>query len=94
MTAAAHICHLQSLLGQHNNIVKLIDSQYTCMNDGRYEVLICMEYCSGGHLVDLMNRRLDDRLQEGEILFIFHQVCNAVAFMHYQQPPIMFVEII
>ncbi|CAO3598615.1 unnamed protein product [Absidia cylindrospora] len=48
-----------------------------------------MEYCPGGGVIDLMNRRLQQRLTEPEILNIFSNVCEALAYMHYCQPPVL-----
>ncbi|KAK0520705.1 Ark- serine/threonine protein kinase [Tilletia horrida] len=56
---------------------------------GGYEIFILMEYCPGGGLIDLMNARLRNRLRESEILHIFSQVCEGVAHMHHQNPPIL-----
>ncbi|KAE8268166.1 hypothetical protein A4X09_0g4165 [Tilletia walkeri] len=56
---------------------------------GGYEIFILMEYCPGGGLIDLMNARLRNRLRESEILHIFAQVCEGVAHMHHQDPPIL-----
>ncbi|KAJ1562023.1 hypothetical protein HK405_000674 [Cladochytrium tenue] len=74
---------MKSLSG-HKNVVKYYDSSVTELRHGGYEVLILMEYCSGGHLVDLLNSRLHSRLGEREILNIFSDVCEAVAHMHFQ----------
>ena len=35
-----------------------------------------MEFCSGGGIIDLLNKRLRDRLKEIEILNIFTDVCE------------------
>lgn len=37
----------------------------------------------------MMNRRLRERLTEGEILQIFVDVCEGVAAMHNLQPPLL-----
>ncbi|KAG0344653.1 hypothetical protein BG004_004284 [Podila humilis] len=76
-------------LGKHKNIVEYMDSCMGKLEGGGYEVLILMEYCGGGPVIDLMNRRLQNRLNEPEILKIFSNVCEAVAYMHYLDPPIL-----
>ncbi|KAG0023605.1 hypothetical protein BGZ81_008056 [Podila clonocystis] len=76
-------------LGKHKNIVEYMDSCMGKLEGGGYEVLILMEYCGGGPVIDLMNRRLQHRLTEPEILKIFSNVCEAVAYMHYSDPPIL-----
>ncbi|EGF76260.1 hypothetical protein BATDEDRAFT_92853 [Batrachochytrium dendrobatidis JAM81] len=70
----------------HKNIVRFLDSSIASLQAGGYEVLILMEYCEGGHLVDFLNTRLDTRLTEDEVLRIFSDVCEAVAHMHSLQP--------
>jgi serine/threonine protein kinase len=40
-------------------------------------------------LVDYLNSRLENRPQEQEILFIFSQICSAVAHMHSFSPSIV-----
>ncbi|KAL9935162.1 hypothetical protein V8E36_006238 [Tilletia maclaganii] len=56
---------------------------------GGYEIFILMEYCPGGGLIDLMNARLRNRLREAEVLHIFAHVCEGVAHMHHQKPPML-----
>ena len=41
-----------------------------------HEVFILMEFCPGGGIIDMMNRRLRERLTEAEILQIFVDVCE------------------
>ena len=55
------------------------------MENGTYEVFILMEFCSGGGIIDMMNRRLRERLTEQEILTIFVDVCEGLAAMHAPQ---------
>jgi len=80
------------IVSGNENIVQFFDSNIRARSksegDG-YEVLILMEYCSEGHIVDLMNSRLKVRLTEHEIINIFYSVCKAVAHLHYQNPPII-----
>jgi AP2-associated kinase len=38
-----------------------------------------MEYCPGGGVIDLMNRRLQQRLTEPEILGIFSDVAEVTS---------------
>jgi AP2-associated kinase len=80
------------IVSGHENVVQFFDSQVRSRSKSEgegYEVLILMEYCSEGHVVDLMNSRLKVRLTENEILNIFYSVCKAVAHLHYQNPPIV-----
>ncbi|WBW72608.1 Ark1/Prk1 family protein kinase Ppk30 [Schizosaccharomyces osmophilus] len=74
----------------HRHIVNYIDSNALYSNSAnRYEVFLLMEYCAGGGLIDFMNTRLQTRLTESEILKILADVCDAVAAMHYLDPPLI-----
>ncbi|KAG6849978.1 hypothetical protein H0H93_002980 [Arthromyces matolae] len=77
------------LLKGHPNIVHLIDAAWHQMPNGMYEVFILMEYCPGGGIIDMMNRRLRERLTEAEILQIFVDVCEGVACMHNLRPALL-----
>jgi serine/threonine protein kinase len=46
---------------------------------GGFQALILMEYCPGGGVIDLMNRRLQQRLTEPEILGIFSDVAEVTS---------------
>ncbi|GJJ13173.1 hypothetical protein Clacol_007424 [Clathrus columnatus] len=76
-------------LSGHPNIVKFIDASWHTLPNGTYEVFILMEFCAGGGMIDMMNRRLRERLTEAEILRIFTDVCEGVAVMHNQNPPLL-----
>ncbi|CDO73405.1 hypothetical protein BN946_scf185013.g39 [Trametes cinnabarina] len=80
---------IMRILRGHPNIVFLIDAAWHRMANGTYEVFILMEYCPGGGLIDMMNRRLRERLTEAEILTIFVDVCEGLAAMHALKPPIL-----
>ncbi|KAH9897683.1 hypothetical protein C8Q73DRAFT_367569 [Cubamyces lactineus] len=80
---------IMRILKGHPNIVFLIDAAWHRMANGTYEVFILMEYCPGGGLIDMMNRRLRERLTEAEILTIFVDVCEGLAAMHALKPPIL-----
>ncbi|TIC68979.1 kinase-like protein [Wallemia mellicola] len=73
---------IMKLLSNSSNIVNLIDAAAYKLPQGGHEVFILMEYCSGGALIDLMNRHLKTRLTESQILDIFVAVTDAVAHMH------------
>ncbi|KAJ7511848.1 hypothetical protein B0H11DRAFT_1899362 [Mycena galericulata] len=80
---------IMRLLKGHPNIVHLIDAAWHRMPNGMYEVFILMEFCPGGGIIDMMNRRLRERLTEAEILQIFVDVCEGVAYMHNSRPPLL-----
>ncbi|THH20483.1 hypothetical protein EW146_g868 [Bondarzewia mesenterica] len=77
------------ILKGHPNIVHLIDAAWHRMPNGTFEVFILMEFCPGGGIIDMMNRRLRERLTEAEILQIFVDVCEGVAAMHNLRPPLL-----
>ncbi|KAJ7762320.1 hypothetical protein DFH07DRAFT_1059540 [Mycena maculata] len=80
---------IMRLLKGHPNIVHLIDAAWHRMPNGMYEVFILMEFCPGGGIIDMMNRRLRERLTEAEILQIFVDVCEGVAYMHNSRPALL-----
>ncbi|KAI0713105.1 hypothetical protein C8T65DRAFT_645489 [Cerioporus squamosus] len=80
---------IMRILKGHPNIVFLIDAAWHRMANGTYEVFILMEFCPGGGIIDMMNRRLRERLTEAEILTIFVDVCEGLAAMHALKPPIL-----
>ncbi|KAI0640129.1 hypothetical protein C8Q77DRAFT_1084816 [Trametes polyzona] len=80
---------IMRILKGHPNIVFLIDAAWHRLQNGTYEVFILMEFCPGGGIIDMMNRRLRERLTEAEILTIFVDVCEGLAAMHALKPPIL-----
>ncbi|CAO3645729.1 unnamed protein product [Cunninghamella blakesleeana] len=87
-TVEKEIAFMRSL-GDHKYIVRYYESRIDPLPIGGFEALILMEYCPGGGVIDLMNRRLQQRLTEPEILKIFSNVCEALAYMHYCNPPVL-----
>ena len=67
---------IMRLLRGHPNIVHLLDSASRPLANGQHEVYILMEFCQGGGIIDMMNRRLRERLTEKDILQIFVDVCE------------------
>lgn len=68
-------------------IVKMFASDKK--QNGRFtEFWLLMELCPDGHIVDLMNTRLDRPFTEKEVLKIFEDCCEGMAVMHNQSPPI------
>ncbi|VDB84210.1 unnamed protein product [Peniophora sp. CBMAI 1063] len=80
---------IMRILRGHPNIVNLIDAAWHRLPNGVYEIFILMEFCSGGGIIDMMNRRLRERLTEGEILQIFVDTCEGVAAMHNLRPALL-----
>ncbi|KDQ18271.1 hypothetical protein BOTBODRAFT_29620 [Botryobasidium botryosum FD-172 SS1] len=80
---------VMQILRGHPNIVHIIDAASYPLANGAHEVFILMEFCQGGGIIDMMNRRLRERLAEHEILQVFVDVCEGVAYMHSRNPPLL-----
>ncbi|XP_063066854.1 AP2-associated protein kinase 1 [Engraulis encrasicolus] len=80
---------MRDLVG-HKNIVGFLDSNITATGGGDvWEVLILMDYCRGGQVVNLMNQRLQTGFTEQEVLQIFCDTCEALANLHQAKIPII-----
>ncbi|XP_028851111.1 AP2-associated protein kinase 1 isoform X9 [Denticeps clupeoides] len=80
---------MRDLVG-HKNIVGFLDSSITAVGSGDvWEVLILMDFCRGGQVVNLMNQRLQTGFSEQEVLQIFCDTCDAVARLHQCKSPII-----
>uniref|UniRef100_A0A8C2F4Z9 AP2 associated kinase 1a n=1 Tax=Cyprinus carpio TaxID=7962 RepID=A0A8C2F4Z9_CYPCA len=74
----------------NKNIVGFLDSSITAVGSGDvWEVLILMDFCRGGQVVNLMNQRLQTGFSETEVLQIFCDTCEAVARLHQCKTPII-----
>ncbi|XP_067895072.1 BMP-2-inducible protein kinase isoform X2 [Heterodontus francisci] len=76
-------------LSGHKNIVGYLDCGITSISDNVWEVLILMEYCRAGQVVNQMNQRLQTGFAETEVLQIFCDTCEAVARLHQCKTPII-----
>ena len=72
----------------HKNIVALYDADIVPGANGTTVANILMELCGGGGCIDQMNTRLTRPYNNREVLLLFFAVCEAVAHMHYQKPPL------
>ncbi|XP_013867574.1 AP2-associated protein kinase 1 isoform X2 [Austrofundulus limnaeus] len=80
---------MRDLVG-NRNIVGFLDSSLTAVGAGDvWEVLILMDFCRGGQVVNLMNQRLQTGFSEAEVLQIFCDTCEAVARLHQCKTPII-----
>ncbi|XP_054711849.1 AP2-associated protein kinase 1-like isoform X2 [Uloborus diversus] len=79
---------IASSLKGHKNIIGFLDSSINPAGGGVYEVLMLMHYYRG-HVLQLMNERLQTGFTEGEVLQIFCDVCEAVSRLHHCQTPII-----
>jgi serine/threonine protein kinase len=59
--------------------------------DGRPQHMILMEYCEGGHALDVCNKlaAASQRFDLSALIIAFGQICNAVSYLHAQRPPIV-----
>ncbi|ABN65665.2 serine/threonine protein kinase [Scheffersomyces stipitis CBS 6054] len=81
----------------NKHIVSYIDSHASRMtsntpnanSDQQYEVFLLMEYCQNNGLIDFMNTRLVNKLNEREIVDIMFQVTIGVAMCHHLRPPLI-----
>ncbi|XP_007496025.2 BMP-2-inducible protein kinase isoform X3 [Monodelphis domestica] len=76
-------------LSGHKNIVGYLDCAINSVSDNIWEVLILMEYCRAGQVVNQMNKRLQTGFTEQEVLQIFCDTCEAVARLHQCKTPIV-----
>ncbi|XP_062991359.1 BMP-2-inducible protein kinase isoform X2 [Elgaria multicarinata webbii] len=76
-------------LSGHKNIVGYLDCAVNSVSDNVWEVLILMEYCRAGQVVNQMNQRLQSGFTEPEVLRIFCDACEAVARLHQCKTPIV-----
>jgi serine/threonine protein kinase len=64
-------------------------------DDGKHKErpqhLILLEYCEGGHALDVCNRLVaaGERFDLSTLIIAFGQICNAVSYLHAQRPPIV-----
>lgn len=53
--------------------------------------VILMEYCEGGHALDVCNKLASagKQFDLSTLIIAFGQICNAVSYLHAQRPPIV-----
>lgn len=69
-------------LRHSRNIVKYYDSHAERLEDGTYQVLVLMELCPNGSLLDYMNQHIKTKLTESQILKIMLDICQGIYEMH------------
>ncbi|CAD1779416.1 similar to Saccharomyces cerevisiae YIL095W PRK1 Protein serine/threonine kinase [Maudiozyma barnettii] len=79
------------LLKNNRHVVSYVDSHAakSITIPGNYEVFLLMEYCEKGGLIDFLNTRLQNRLNDDEILNIMSQITQGIAAMHALQPSLV-----
>jgi serine/threonine protein kinase len=67
------------------------DSSAAASKDARPQHIILMEYCEGGHALDVCNKlsAAGQRFDLSALIIAFGQICNAVSYLHAQRPPIV-----
>jgi serine/threonine protein kinase len=57
----------------------------------RPQHMILMEYCEGGHALDVCTKLANSgqRFDLSALIIAFGQICNAVSYLHAQRPPIV-----
>lgn len=89
----------------HPSIIKMFDTCYRTVNHSgssrrgknddkqkeRPQHLILMEYCEGGHALDVCSKLVANgsRFDLSTLIIAFGQICNAVSYLHAQRPPIV-----
>lgn len=83
----------------HPSIVKIYDTCYRTVpskvkgdkQKDRTQHLILMEYCEGGHAMDVCSelKKRGERFDLSTLIIAFGQICNAVSYLHAQRPPIV-----
>jgi serine/threonine protein kinase len=88
----------------HPSIIKMFDTCYRTVAHSskrgkeengktkeRPQHLILMEFCEGGHALDVCNQLAvrGERFDLSQLIIAFGQICNAVSYLHAQRPPIV-----
>lgn len=87
----------------HPSIIKMFDTCYRTVASStkrkedtgkpkeRPQHLILMEFCEGGHALDVCNQLAakGERFDLSQLIIAFGQICNAVSYLHAQRPPIV-----
>jgi serine/threonine protein kinase len=87
----------------HPSIIKMYDTCYLAMAHNvskkkdesskkeRPQHLILMEFCEGGHALDVCNKLAasEQKFDLSTLIIAFGQICNAVSYLHAQRPPIV-----
>eukprot|EP00522_Entomoneis_paludosa_P009048 CAMPEP_0172455152 /NCGR_PEP_ID=MMETSP1065-20121228/11915_1 /TAXON_ID=265537 /ORGANISM="Amphiprora paludosa, Strain CCMP125" /LENGTH=651 /DNA_ID=CAMNT_0013207609 /DNA_START=205 /DNA_END=2160 /DNA_ORIENTATION=+ len=84
----------------HPSIIKMYDTCYRTVQekqkrDGktkeRPQHLILMEFCEGGHALDVCTQLAakGEKFDLSSLIIAFGQICNAVSYLHAQRPPIV-----
>jgi serine/threonine protein kinase len=88
----------------HPSIIKMFDTCYRQVgssggggflskdtSSSKPQHIILMEYCEGGHALDVCNKlaAAGKRFDLSTLIIAFGQICNAVSYLHAQRPPIV-----
>lgn len=70
------------------NIVQILGSDNKLINPNKKEALILLEYCPGGHLLNILNRKAGSVLQMSTICDVFSQILRGIKVLHDHKPPV------
>lgn len=67
------------------------EKEQAAQKDVRPQHMILMEYCEGGHALDVCSKlaAAGQRFELSALIIAFGQICNAVSYLHAQRPPIV-----
>eukprot|EP00117_Sycon_ciliatum_P045490 scpid75667/ scgid32691/ AP2-associated protein kinase 1; Adaptor-associated kinase 1 len=73
------------------NVVRLEQSAINSQGGDIHEVLMLMEFCTSGNLLELMNQHFSEgrKLPEPQVLRIFYDVVKAIASLHQSETPVI-----
>lgn len=73
-------------MGDHENIIKILDTQINNIKEKGFEVFLLLELCPHGTLFDAIEQQGKNGLQgitnEKELVRIINDVSNGLKFMH------------
>lgn len=72
----------------HENIVKCLGHAERSDGHGQSEILILMEYCEGGHVLNAMHALGERYLRDRRVAEVFLEIVKAVHYLHQRDPPI------
>lgn len=89
---ARHEIEIMKAIPEHENVVRIVASAETPFSDPKRkdltQVLILMELCARGTVLDYMNENAESLPQE-KVLQIFGSICAAVKHLHELTPSII-----
>jgi serine/threonine protein kinase len=80
-----------SKVNNNNDSATNGDHNTTTKQKERTQHMILMEYCEGGHALNVCTqlKQRNERFDLSTLIIAFGQICNAVSYLHAQRPPII-----